>query len=133
MAFGLSSASACLAIAIPYAGTLAKVYSEILDEAPSDSAQGVRATGAGHVATFLLGLLPRALPDMTAYTFYRFECAVRSSVVLGFFGYPTLGFYLARSFENLHFHEVWTFLYAMGALVLALELWSTHLRRRLVG
>ena len=131
-AFGLNTASAVIAIAIPYAGTLAKVFSEMLDEAPRGSADALRALGASPAQTFLFGLVPRAAADMGAYTFYRFECAVRSSAVLGFFGFPTLGYYLSLSFENLHFREVWTYVYTLLALVIFLELWSGILRRRLV-
>lgn len=131
-AFGLNSFSAVIAIAIPYGGTLAKVFSEMLDECPRDSARSLRAIGAGPVQVFLWGLLPRALPDMGAYSFYRFECAVRSSAILGFFGYPTLGYYLRLSAENLFYREVWTYLYALFAIVLLLELWSSQLRRRVV-
>ena len=132
-ALGLSQLAAVIAIAIPYAGTLAKVFSEMLDEAPRDSALALRATGASPATVFLFGLLPRALPDMAAYAFYRFECALRSSAVLGFFGYPTLGFYIAVSFENLHYGEVWTYLYTLLLLVAAADWWSGALRRRLVA
>ena len=132
-AFGLSQLSAVIAIAIPYSGTLAKIFSEMLDEAPRDSALALRAAGASSAQVFLFGLLPRALPDMTAYAFYRFECALRSSTVLGFFGYPTLGYYIAASFENLHYGEVWTYLYTLFLLVALADWWSGSLRRRLVG
>jgi phosphonate transport system permease protein len=129
-AVGLSPASAVLAIALPYAGTLAKVWSEMIDEAPRDAANALRAAGASPSQVFLVGLLPRALPDMTAYAFYRFECAVRSSAILGFFGFPTLGYYLSASFENLYYREVWTYLYALFALVLVIEMTSGRLRKR---
>ena len=131
-AFGLTQSSAVLAIAIPFGGTLAKVFSEIIDEAPRDSAIALRSAGASPLQVFFFGLLPRALPDMTAYAFYRFECALRASAVLGFFGFPTLGYYIAASFENLHYGEVWTYLYTLFALVLVVEAWSGGLRRRLV-
>jgi phosphonate transport system permease protein len=72
------------------------------------------------------------LPDLTAYTFYRFECALRSSAVLGFFGFPTLGYYIAASFENLHYGEVWTYLYALFILIVIVEWWSGIIRRRFV-
>ena len=52
--------------------------------------------------------------------------------VLGFFGFPTLGYYIAASFENLHYGEVWTYLYTLIALVLVVDVWSGGLRRRLV-
>ena len=131
-AFGLNNFSAVIAIAIPYGGTLAKVFSELLDECPRESARNLRAIGAGPVQVFLWGLLPRAIGDMSAYSFYRFECAVRSSAILGFFGYPTLGYYLRLSAENVHYREVWTYLYALIAIVLVLELWSARLRVRMV-
>ncbi len=132
-AFGLSNLAAVIAIAIPFSGTLAKVFSELIDEAPREAAHALRAAGASPSQVFLFGLLPRALPDMSAYAFYRFECALRSSAVLGFFGFPTLGFYIAASFENLHYGEVWTYLYALFALVILVEWWSSALRRSFVA
>jgi len=129
-ALGLNTFAAVIALAIPYAGTLAKVFSEMIDEAARDSAHALRATGASPAQVFFFGLLPRALPDMAAYAFYRFECAVRSSAILGFFGYETLGFFLRQSFENLHYREVWTYLYTLFALVAILDVWSGRLRGR---
>ena len=132
-AFGLNTTSAVIALAIPFAGTLAKVFSEMLDEAPDGAARALYAAGASPLAVLVLGLAPRALPDMAAYAFYRFECAVRSSAVLGFFGYPTLGFHLALAFEDLRYREVWSYLYSIALLVVVLEVWSGALRRRLVA
>ena len=132
-AFGINTAAAVVALAIPFSGTLAKVFSELFDEAPRDAARALTAAGAGNGAAFLVGILPRALPDMAAYGFYRFECCVRSSAILGFFGYQTLGYHLRLSFEGLYYREVWSYLYGMLALVLVLEGWSALLRRRFVA
>jgi len=132
-AFGLSPATGVLALAIPFTGILAKVFSELLDETPKPSAAALRGIGGGPAQVFLIGLAPRALPDIAAYTFYRFECAIRSSAVLGFFGFPTLGYYLRNSFEDLRYREVWTYIYALILLVLALEGMSALLRRRFVA
>jgi len=131
-ALGLNSFAAVLAIAIPYGGTLAKVFSEMLDEAPREAAQSLRSIGAGPLQVFFWSLLPQALPDACTYTFYRFECAVRSSAVLGFFGYPTFGYYIRLSSENVHYREVWAYLYALFAIVFVLEFWSSFLRRKVV-
>ena len=132
-ALGLNSATAVLAIALPYGGTLAKVFGELVDEAPRDASNALRQLGARGAQTFLLGLVPRALPDMCAYAFYRFECAIRSSAALGFFGFETLGFAIKQSFENLHYGEVWLYLRTLVALVAAVELWSSRVRRRFVA
>jgi phosphonate transport system permease protein len=69
---------------------------------------------------------------MIAYTLYRFECGLRSSAVMGFMGVLTLGYYIDASFENRHYHEVWTYLYALIALIVFFEKWSDAIRRRLV-
>jgi len=127
----LHPASAVIAIAIPYAGTLAKVFSEMLDEAEDGAADALRWSGANSLQIFAFGLLPRALPDMGAYAFYRFECALRSAAILGFFGFPTLGLYIQQSVGELYFREAWTYLYALFALIVLVEWWSGALRQRL--
>jgi phosphonate transport system permease protein len=132
-AFGLGHLTAVMAIAIPYSGVLAKVFSEMIDEAPRDAAEAMRDAGGSPLQVFLVGLLPRAFPDMTAYAFYRFECALRSSAILGFFGFPTLGYFIAASFDNLLYGEVWTYLYVLFALVVITDWWSGALRRRFVA
>lgn len=125
--------TAIIAIALPYGGTLAKIFSEMVDEAPRRSAHALRAAGAGGIQTFAFGLLPGALPDMTAYAFYRFECALRSAAILGFFGFATLGLRIRQAFENTDFGEVWTHLYVLVAMIVVFDLWSGALRKRMVG
>lgn len=129
-AIGLSDTAAVLALAIPFTGILAKVFSELLDEAPTLADRAFEGLGARSAVALLVGRLPAAWPDMAAYGFYRFECAVRSSAVLGFFGFQTIGYHLELSFASLHYREVWTQLYLVLLLVWGLERWSLVLRRR---
>lgn len=128
-ALGLNNLTAILAIAIPYAGVFGKVFSEIIDEAPRGATHALRDLGATGTTLFVFGLIPQAVGDMTAYAFYRLECGTRSAAVMGFFGIPTIGFYLRPSFDEQHYHEVWTYLYALIALVVVLEWWSYRVRR----
>jgi len=131
-AFGLTPVSAVVAIAIPYGGTLAKIFSEMIDEAPRGPAQALRAAGASGLQVFFFGLVPRALPDMVAYAFYRFECALRSSAILGFFGYETLGREIRQSFDSTNYGEVWTFLYVLILMIVVFDWWSGAVRKRVV-
>lgn len=132
-AMGISDLAAVVAIALPFGGTLAKLFSELVDEAPRDAAIALRGLGAGDLQVFWFALVPRALPDLIGYAFYRMECALRSSAVLGFFGFPTLGLEIRQSFAASHHREVWTFLYLLLALVVAVDLWSGAIRRRLAS
>lgn len=129
-AVGLNDLSAVFAIAIPFGGTLAKIFSEMLDEAPRDAALAYREAGAPPTAVFLFGLLPRALPDMSAYALYRFECALRSAAVLGFFGWETIGYHVELMWNKGRYEQVWTLLYALILLVFLVDVWSGALRKR---
>lgn len=130
-ALGLNPAAGVFAIAIPFAGTIAKVFSELLDEAPRDAQRALVALGGGQASALAVGVVPRALPDLASYGFYRFECALRSAAVLGFFGAPTIGQSVALSFENAQFREMWTYVYALVGLVLVVETLGARLRRSL--
>ncbi|MEM9081377.1 MAG: ABC transporter permease subunit, partial [Verrucomicrobiota bacterium] len=110
-AFGTSPIAAVMALALPYGGTLAKVFSELLDEAEDSAAEVMRASGGSGLASFLGGVVTRAFPDLVTYGLYRLECAVRSSAVLGFVGIPTLGYEISTAFEDGHYREIWTDLY----------------------
>ena len=130
-AIGLSPYAAILALAVPYAGILGRIYAELLQDVPARPIEALRACGAGPGKTLLYGRLPMALPDLAGYGFYRFECALRSSAILGFVGLGGLGFQIQLALDDLRFREVGTYLLALIVLIVAIELWSSRLRRRL--
>jgi len=131
-AFGDAPFSACLALALPFTGTLAKVFSELMDEQNRSARHVITAAGGSGLQGFLGGIFPAALPDMTSYSLYRFECALRSSAVLGFIGVETIGLSIRRSFENNYFGEVWTALYVLIGTVLFIEATGHFMRHRLL-
>lgn len=131
VAIGFTHTAGVIAIAIPFSGTFAKIFSEMIDEAPRAAGDALGAAGATPLRVYLFGLLPQALPDILAYTLYRFECALRASAVMGFFGVATLGYYLKLAFEDLAYPLVWTYLYALIILVIIFDAWSASARRRI--
>jgi phosphonate transport system permease protein len=130
-AVGTSPVAAMLAMALPYGGTLAKVFSELLDEANQSPAKVMQSAGGSGMASFL-GTAVGAMPDLLTYAMYRLECAVRSSAVLGFVGVPTLGYEIKVSFEDGHYREIWTFVFALLVIVLFFEWWGGRIRKMLV-
>ena len=132
-AVGLSPAAAVFALAIPYAGILGRIYADFLNDVPNAPLRALRASGASETKILLYGRLPMALPDMLSYTFYRFECAIRSAAIMGFVGVGGLGMQIQLSLTDLYFGEVWTLLYALVGLVLLVDLWSSWVRRYLTS
>jgi phosphonate transport system permease protein len=127
---GRSPLVAVLAIAIPFGAITAKVYSEMIDESPRGPYEALRAAGAGRAQAVLYAVLPGTLPGLTSYAFYRFECSIRSAVVLGMVGAGGLGFELAQSFQGLAYRQMWTVLYAVILLGALAERWAWVLRRQ---
>ncbi len=120
--FGLSATTGILAIALPYAGICAKVYAEIIEEADL-SALRVLPAGTDAVSAFAYARLPEVLASIRAYTFYRLECGMRSTLVLGFIGLPTMGFYLESAFRQGRYGEAGALMLVFYALIGTRRLW----------
>lgn len=131
-ALGLSPMAAVLALGIPYAGILGRIYSELLQDVPQAPLDALRSAGASEWRVFWHGRLPMALPDALSYTFYRLECGIRSAAVLSFVGLGGLGFQIQISLEDLAYGRAWTFLLFLVLLVVLVDLWSSAARRRMV-
>ncbi|QWE16247.1 ABC transporter permease [Polynucleobacter sp. AP-Nino-20-G2] len=129
--FGLGPIAGVLAIAITYGGMLAKVYSEILETENTLPAKALLMLGSGRINAFLYGLLPSASRELASYTIYRWECAVRASVVMGFVGAGGLGQLMDQSMKMLNGGEVSTILIMFLLLVLLADYISLIIRRQL--
>jgi len=129
--FGLGPVAGVLAIAITYGGMLAKVYSEILETENTLPARALLLQGSGRINAFLYGLLPGASQELASYTIYRWECAVRASVVMGFVGAGGLGQLMDQSMKMLNGGEVSTILIMFLLLVLLADYISLIIRRLL--
>lgn len=128
-AVGLGPAAGVLAIGVTYGGMLGKVYSEILESNDARPAAALLETGSGRMAAFFYGLWPVALPELVSYTVYRWECAVRASVIMGFVGAGGLGLQMELSMRMLNGGEVSTILLVFLLLVMLADAVSAILRK----
>ncbi|MRV73990.1 ABC transporter permease subunit [Duganella sp. FT92W] len=128
---GLGATAGVLAIALTYCGMLGKVYAEILESSENHAADTLLANGAGRLQALLYGAMPDAASELVSYTVYRWECAIRGSVIMGFVGAGGLGQRMEESMKMLAGGEVCTMLLVFIALVAAADLVSKWLRGRL--
>ena len=128
---GLGPTAGVLAIALTYCGMLGKVYAEILESADAHASDALLVNGSGRLAALLYGALPEAASELMSYTVYRWECAIRGSVVMGFVGAGGLGQRMDESLKNLNGGEVASMLLVFVALVALADQFSKVLRRRL--
>ena len=128
---GLGPTSGVLAIALTYGGMLGKVYAEILESGETHATTSLLRNGAGRIQAFFYGLLPTDAAELTSYTVYRWECAIRSSAVLGFVGAGGLGQQIDASMKMFNGGEVSTMLLVFVALVALTDRLSAWLRQAL--
>ena len=128
---GLGPTAGVLAIALTYGGMLGKVYAEILESGESHSTHTLMRNGSGRLQALVYALLPSHAAELASYTVYRWECAIRSSVVLGFVGAGGLGQQLDNSMKMFNGGEVATLLLVFIVLVAMADAVSAWLRRAL--
>jgi phosphonate transport system permease protein len=119
---GISPATGILAIAIPYAGIFAKVFAEIIEEAEL-RADRVLPIGTGIVSRFAYARIPVLAGPFATYLLYRLECGMRSTLVLGFIGLPTMGFELESYFRQGRYAEAAAFVVIFYLLIGSRRLW----------
>jgi phosphonate transport system permease protein len=130
-AVGLGPSAGVAAIAITYAGMLGKVYAEIFESVDQRPAHALMQAGSGRIAAFVYGILSSAAQEVVSYTVYRWECAVRASVVMGFVGAGGLGQQIDLSLRMFAGGEVASMLLTFLVLVLLADVLSRVLRGRL--
>lgn len=130
---GLGPLAGTLALSISYAGVLGRVYAEVFDAVDPGPLEALLSTGAGRVQIFLTAIWPQALPNLSAYTLYSFECCVRAAAVLGFVGAGGIGYEISLSMRLFEYHQVLTLLIAFVVILTLTDLLSRRLRAFLNG
>ena len=121
--FGLGPATGVLAIAIPYTGIFAKVFAEMIEEADL-AAERMLPEGTSAISAFVFARLPEVAERFKTYTLYRLECGLRSTLVLGFVGLPTVGFHLEGYFKQGKYAEAAGLLGVFYLLIGTRRLWA---------
>jgi phosphonate transport system permease protein len=88
-------------------------------------------SGDTPLSAFAYSLIPQAFPNLLSYSFYRFECSIRSAAVLGIIGAGGLGYQIFLSLQSLRYEQMWTLIVALVLLSGSTDFWSATLRRRL--
>ena len=128
---GLGPTAGVIAIALTYCGMLGKVYADILESSDSAACDNLLRNGSGRLAAFFYGALPSSASELVSYTVYRWECAIRGSVVMGFVGAGGLGQRMDESMKMLAGDELATMLMMFVLLVACADGVSAMLRKRL--
>jgi phosphonate transport system permease protein len=128
-AVGLGPFPGALAIAFHSIGMLGKFYAEEFETADSGILGAVGGTGATWGQTLRYGLFPQAIPQVLAFTVYRFEMNFRDAAVLGLVGAGGIGYYIQLYVRGFQYDKVAVLLLVVMAVVLLLDNLTFQARR----
>jgi phosphonate transport system permease protein len=110
-------------------GVLGRLFAEVVENLDRQPAAALREAGAGSFATFCYATLPLALNRFAAFALYRWEIAIRETVVVGVVGAAGLGRVLEERRAAFDFPSMLTVVIALIVLSMVVDLISVKARR----
>lgn len=129
---GFGPLAGVLTLAVATVGFMGKLLAEeieAIDPAPLDA---IRATGASWAQVVLFGVVPQVAPRVAGLSVYRLDINFRESAVIGVVGAGGIGATLQTAFGRYEFGTAAAVILVIIGIVLAGEIASGRLRRRLV-
>lgn len=119
-----------LALGIHNLGIVGRLTSEVVENLDPAPARALRAAGASSPKVLPYGVFPQALPMFLTFLMYRWEVVIRTTVVVGFLNAGGLGREFRLRMSWFHYDDVALLLVWYLLLVIAVDLLSAQMRRR---
>lgn len=133
VAFGLGPLPGVLAITLHTAGTLGKLFAEVIENIDMRPVEGVQAAGGTWLSQVRFGVLPQVLSNFASYALLRLEINVRGAAVIGFVGAGGIGQELIVAIRQFHYSDVSAILLMLLVCVMLIDFASEKLRHRLLA
>ncbi|SDJ77360.1 phosphonate ABC transporter, permease protein PhnE [Sediminibacillus albus] len=131
-ALGLGPFPAVLAITFHNIGVLGKLISELVEASDPGPQEAMKAVGSKNWFAHLFSILPQIWPNVLSHYFYRFEVAIRTSLVLGFIGGGGIGQRLFNDFKTFQYSSVSLDVLIIMIIVICVDLLGSYVRNRVI-
>jgi phosphonate transport system permease protein len=108
-----------------------KLMAEAIEAIRKGPVEAIRATGAGHLQTFVFAVLPQVRVAWAGIAIYTWDVVFRASTVVGFFGAGGMGHYLRESVQKVESRQVSAIILTIVGIVIVAELLSAWVRGRI--
>ncbi len=120
-----------IALGLYNAGVLGRLFAEVIENLDQRPVQALVLAGASSAAAFFYGTLPLVAPKMLAYALYRWEVAIRDTVIVGVVGAGGLGRILEERRAAFDMPGMLTVVLVLLGLAVVVDLVSAAARRDL--
>ncbi|GLI26323.1 phosphonate ABC transporter permease [Agromyces rhizosphaerae] len=128
---GVGSLAGILALVMFNIGIIAKLTSESIDAVDPGPIEAADASGANGLQRARWSVYPQVLPNFLSYSLYVFELNIRASIVIGLAGAGGIGNVLLVQLGRFAWENVSAIFIATFVVVLAVDLASQAIRRRI--
>ncbi len=128
---GFGPLAGVLTLSFGSLGFFSKLLAEDIEEIDAAQVEAIRATGASWLQIVTYGVFPQVLPRMVGLSLYRFDINLREASVIGIVGAGGIGSTLNTALQRYDYEVASAILIIIIALVMATELISSWIRKRL--
>lgn len=128
---GFGPLAGVLTLSFTTIGFLSKLMAEDIEEIDAAQVEAIQATGASWSQMMTYAVLPQVMPRLVGLTAYRFDINLRESAIVGVVGAGGIGSTLQTAFSRYEFDTAGAILVIIIALVMATEVASGVIRKRL--
>jgi phosphonate transport system permease protein len=125
--------AAIVAITIHTVGALGKLFFEVVENADMRPDEGLRAAGANWLERVRYAIVPQVLPNFVSYALLRAEINVRASTIIGAVGGGGIGEVFRLAIGRDHAAKTYAIIILLLITIIAVDQFSSWLRRRLIG
>lgn len=130
-AVGLGPFPGVLALIFHNTGVMGKLWSEAIEEIDPGPSEALATAGAKRSQIVANATFPQVVPQLFGLLLYRFDVNVRSSLVLGLVGAGGIGLLINQSIKSFQFDSMLTYILIVLVLIIAVDLFSAGVRKKL--
>ena len=128
---GIGPFAGMLALVVHTIASLAKQYSEQIEDVDDGPIEAISATGATRIQVLWFAIVPQCVIPFLSFTIYRWDINVRMATIIGFVGGGGIGTLLTQYQGLSKFHEVGTLIIIITLIVWLLDVTSARIREAL--
>lgn len=130
---GLGPFAGIMAIIITDTATLAKLFSEFIENVDTSQIDGTKSTGANPIQIIRYAFIPQVLPIMLSNVLYFFEANVREASILGILGAGGIGMQLYDRIRIMNWPQVFFIIIMILITVAVIDTISKEIRKAIVA
>ena len=125
---GIGPFAGMLALMIHSVSSLAKLYSEQIENISEGPLEAMTATGAHPIQVIWYGVVPQVILPFLSFTIYRWDINVRMATVIGLVGGGGIGTLLMQFQGLARWNEVGLLIIIIAAVVWLMDFLSSKIR-----